>query len=301
MDELNLVRELRPEPELPSALALLPARSALLRAIAAERSAQPVATEQPAPVGDRRHWRSVVTGLGVAAAAASVLVLAPWHGPNGPTSVAAADPVVVLDQAARYATDQPFTAPRPDQFLYFAPGLWLSVDGTQDGGSPDDKIAGCKNGQRKILQANNPKLVGTTEPCMPDPAYLSDVPTTVPAMRGYLLRRDGGGDPAGLPNRLGKLVDDLFRAHLLSPAATAALFHTMTTLPGLRAVPDVVTMDGQHGIGITWDGGGGTATMVFDRSSHRYLGAVSTGIHGEKGGVLATAPVVVDRLGELPR
>jgi hypothetical protein len=299
MDELDLLRDLRPEHELPGTTALLPARSALLAVIAAEQAERAEQTDILAVPTKHLARRRALVGLAAAAAVATGLVIAPWHGAHGP--VAAADPVTVLNQAAQFAADQPFKAPRPDQFVYYLPDMWLSVDGTHDGRIGDEVDPGCKNGQRKVLNPNNPALIGTTEPCTPDPAYLADAPTTVPAMRAYLLKRDGGGDPGGLPNRLGKVIDDLFGAHLLSPAAKAVLFRTMTTLPGLRAVPDAVNGSGQHGIGVTWNGGGGTATLVFDRASHRYLGGVTTGVKGEKGSAPARQSAVVDRVGELPR
>jgi len=108
MDEMILLRELRPEP---ARTDLERVRSWLLTEIQAERP-------------HRRRRVGLMAGLALAAAVVATVVLVPWDRITGsaPTS-ASADPVVLLSDAAAYADSQPFVVPRPDQFVFVPPGV----------------------------------------------------------------------------------------------------------------------------------------------------------------------------------
>jgi hypothetical protein len=310
MDELTLVRDLRPDEPLPGDMALQPARAALLQAMAVEAAAgkprtgsraEIAATGRTARSTTRRPRRRVLGGLAVAAALAAVATVGPWHGMTGGGSSAVADPVTVLDEAARYAASQPFQVPRADQFLYLAPARWASVDGTHDGfyyDSAGRRIIepGCRNGRRLVL-GGQVQLQASTEACVPDPAYLADAPTTAQDMLDYLHRRVGGPEN---PNALAKSALDMLGQHYLRPAAASALFLALTQVPGLHAVADVVDVAGKHGIGLSWSTDGSSATLVFDASTHAYLGINTVGLRGEKGYGLRPPMAIVDRAGQLP-
>lgn len=229
------------------------------------------------------------------------MTLAPWDRLTGGGPTALADPVTVLEEAARYAASQPFQAPRADQFLYLAPAWWASVDGTHDGFYYDDAghrvlEPGCRNG-RKLVVGGNVQVVGRTQACVPDPAYLADAPTNAEDMLGYLRRQVGGPDN---PNGMAKAAFSMLDQHYLRPAAAAAVFQALTKIRGVHAVAEVATVAGKHGIGLTWGAGGGSATLVFDASTHRYLGINTVGLRGEKGYGLRPPMAIVDHAGQLP-
>jgi len=283
MDEMTLLLDARPEPVEPD---LSQTRARLLDAINAER--------QPR----RSRFAAAAIGLSLAAAVAAAVVLVPWDQVTGgkPTS-AAADPRMVLAEAAAYARQQPFTVPRPDQFVYLAPSLWLSVDGTHDGGDGHGNvIPGCRNGFSKVFGANDPSRNGTLQPCQVDPAYLPDLPTTGDGMVTYLQRR------AKNVNQLGGEIEDLLLFTWLSPQSKAALFEAAVHLPALTVVPDAEDFQGRHGIGVRWgDADSGYETLVFDRTTHAYVGCLSVGIHGERGTTEIAPSAIVDRVGQFPR
>lgn len=114
--------------------------------------------------------------------------------------------------------------------------MWVSVDGTHDGGTSDNgrpiKLnPGCKNGSVLIegnYQGKRP------QPCVPDAFYVPDLPTTGPEMAAYLTKRYG--KYAG-SNGIGSDAADLL-AKCLRPKARAAIFEALTHVPGLRLVDD---------------------------------------------------------------
>jgi hypothetical protein len=231
MNDLHLVRELRPDTPLPSRGDLAPARDRLLAAAMAERAGSSPAAALPArlpdvagphrgrgasPVRRRRPvWQWLTAGLATAAVAAAItgfVVLAPDQVGGTVQPASAAE---ILHNAATAALTAPDVVPRADQFiyrsfLYRSPGepvrqseSWMSVDGTHDGleiGKPDGQVEqipdpGCRNGRKAVVKG--PKVVaGVTEPCTPQPGYDAALPTDTASMLAY-LNSNRGPNPTG--------------------------------------------------------------------------------------------------------
>lgn len=287
MDDMRLLQRIGEEvpPATPEHLAS--ARARLLAAMAPTAPA-------PAPVRrtTRRSWRLVFGGLvaaGVAAAVTSVVVLAP-EGIGGDVPAAKADASQVLRNAAAASLRTPDIVPRSDQFIYRRTQsgqslheVWHSVDGTRDGmvrqttpagGTETIILPGCRNGRVAVIKGNK-ALPGRTEPCTPESAYRTDVPTDAAAMRTYLAERHSG--QSGSVNAVGKDVHVLAHSYL-RPQSRAALYEAAAVTPGLRAVENVSDGAGRPGIGITWDspGGRGQNVLVFDARTYAFLGTQGT-------------------------
>lgn len=291
MDEMTVLRASRPAVE-PPATTLALARAQLIEA------AETAAAGHRQLIGERRHAdrgrrRAVGTRLlasAAVAAAAITIAVAPWDQlGNRPTS---ADAATVLHRAADAVRALPFTAPRPDQFLYLvhADGrrAWLSMDGTHDGlstvlGGGSEVLPGCRDGSM-MVGGNYAGL--RPAPCSPDPAYLPALPTDGPAMLRYLTRRTGGrpGDAAAL-NSLGKGLRELLQVHYLSTASRAAVLDAAALIPGVRVQFDATDPDGRRGTEVSWTQNGDTTEFFFDPSTYLVLGE---------------SQAVVNRVGQLP-
>lgn len=264
---------------------------------------------QLTPGRPRRRRRLVFSGIavvGLAAAITGVVALGGLEqvGVAPPKANAAAE---VLHQAADAARAQPFTPPRPDQFLYTkvqesdgsVAEFWHSVDGTHDGlisqGGETRPTPGCKDGQ--MAGYNEYGEPAAPSPCVPLPAYLSDVPTDPAKMQAYL---EGLGGAPGI-NSLGKNIPYLAQDHYVSPEALAALFESLTSIPGLTVDENVTDGAGRPGIGVSWKVDGMdengqpaklTSTLVFDLTTHAFLGWAGSSALVEK--------EIVDAAGQRP-
>ncbi|MEO3930116.1 CU044_5270 family protein [Micromonosporaceae bacterium B7E4] len=305
MDDMRLLRQLGEEipPATPEQLAS--ARNRLVAAMT-DTSAAPTTTIRRST---RRSWRLALGGLaaaGVAAAVASVLVLAPDRL-GGDVPAARADATQVLRNAADAALRLPDVTPRPDQFIYrrsqsasSTHESWLSVDGTRDGlirvreASPaesfEDTVPGCRNGRAAVVKGGQ-VMPGRTEPCTPEPAYRPDMPTNAAAM-GVYLAEHRSGEP-GSVNAAGKDVL-YFAESYLRPESRAALYEAAAAVPGLRAVENATDGAGRSGIGIAWPPGSGSGEMVlvFHPETHAFLGVSGSG----SSAVLALT--IVDEVGQ---
>ena len=222
--------------------------------------------------------------MGVAAAITGVVVLAP-DKVGGRVPPANAEAAQVLHLAAAAALQVPDVEPRADQFVYvktLSAGrireAWLSVDGTRDGIAVDPSVGpeplpfpGCRNGRRAVVKGVRADPARTEE-CVPEPAYLSDLPTDVDHMLAYLRTNEGGEN--GDPITIAKGISDLLCDSYLRPAARAALFQAAAKLPGLTLVKDVTDGAGRHGTGIEWSRPqeGRWGMLVFD-DHYDYLGS----------------------------
>ncbi|MEE6257223.1 CU044_5270 family protein [Plantactinospora sonchi] len=286
MDEMRLLRRLGQEvpPATPEQLAA--PRDRLLAAMTAP-SAPPMTARRSA----RRGWRVVLGGVaaaGVAAAVASVVVLAP-DPIGGGVPAARADASQVLRHAAAAALRTPDVTPGPDQFIYSRSQegqatreSWLSVDGTRNGlvreGEGGDGmeavIPGCRNGRAAMVKGGR-VVPGRTEPCSPRPAYRPDLPVDATAMRAYLVEHASG--VPGSVNSIGKDVLQLAGGYL-RPQSRAALYEAAAAVPGLRAVENVRDGAGRSGIGIAWPStnGSGEIVLVFHPETYAFLGVSET-------------------------
>jgi hypothetical protein len=304
MDELRLVRDVRPDYPLREPAELTAAGDPLLAAIGAQRAGR------PGPHRSRRwRWAGGAAAL-VAAAAAGVVVLvlvtaapggrtgqppAPGGEATGPVRAAN-----VLHLAARAALREPAGVPRADQYVYTrtvmvgettARETWTSVDGTHDGlivqpESPKDPrtarllLPGCRKGRSAVTKGGQ-VVPGMSEPCTASPAYRGDLPTDADAMAAYLEKNccSGGHNLNAYTDAVEQVISEAYT----TPAQRAALFEAAARIPGLTAVRDVTDGAGRHGVGVTWKsdiGGGRTRTeaIVFDSNTYRLLGTDNTAV-----------------------
>ena len=276
MDDMILLREIRPEP---TTADLNRARTRLLTEIEAERP--------------HRHRRvGVVAGLALTAAVAASVVLVPWDRITGSTPTSAsADPVVLLSDAAAYAGSQPFVVPRPDQFVYVPPRGWISVDGQHDGSFNGILLPACIDGKARDEYPKDPAY--PFDDCILSPGYRADLPTTTDGMIDYLQ--------AG-PTFSLKGIASLLGTQWLRPESKAALFEAATRIPDLTVL-DRASVDGRTGIGLkAGTPVHGYTVLVFDRDTHAYLGSTTIGVDGTEGSsTVHGATAIVDRNGEYPR
>jgi hypothetical protein len=328
MNDMDLIRELRPGVPLPDAAELAPARSQLAAAIATEISAHPRSV--PARRSLRPSRRLALAGVAVTAVAAGVaaaLIVVPGHGGQpGTAPVAApgrsdqsgarpaATPTQLtghltaarfLETAARAVLRQPAAPPSPGQFVYSeteGPGgtskyqIWQSADGTKPG------IVVNAQGVMSLPSCSLAQAAATH--CATTAGYLPGLPTKPGAVLGYLTRIGLIEPTAGhkaipnwVANDLGKEVDSLLSNTYLRPAQRAALFRYMARTPGFTVAPHAVDALGRHGVGIAWTYQGGKAMIIFNPRTYAYLGdrtwaPASSHVSGYDGAALVKFAVV---------
>lgn len=294
MDEIQLLRRMVAETDLPEPETLAPVRERLLAAARAENR----------PRTRRRGRRLTIAGVvGLAAAIAAVVVLTPFGGP-APTAEAAE----VLRRAADVVRGLQETAPRADQFVYtkteHPDGVreaWQSVDGTGDGmirNDPSEEPAwlmGCRNGKKQLTKGGRP-MPGRFEDCTPQPAYRPDMPTDVAAMLVFLNRNglDDLDDSSANDRPVnGDDVAYLLTESYLSPQSRAALFEALALVPDLTLEQDEKDAAGRRGVKISWpdigDHRGGD--LILDAETYTVLGSEDTAV---------LARGVVDQVGQRP-
>ncbi|WP_181774380.1 CU044_5270 family protein [Amycolatopsis pittospori] len=303
MDELKLISERTGSVQLAETAALAAARARLMTEIATAEA------ENVVPLQKRRRWAWTGAGVvGLAAAITAVVALAPVEQVGLEPPAAAADPVVVLRNAAAAALKTPDVPPRPGQFVYTKTKQpdgeresWLSADGTRDGmikmaDGSSFPVPGCRNGRAQVYKGEEP-VKGVTEPCTPRPVHRADLPTDADAMFAY-LNADRSGQKGDF-NAMGKDVLALANESFLSPEVRAALYGAAAKVPGLRAVEHAEDAAGRPGVGITWPLGphadlkvAKPVVIVFSADTFSYLGTNSTAV---------TASGVVDAVGQRPR
>ncbi|MEV4758887.1 CU044_5270 family protein [Micromonospora sp. NPDC049559] len=287
MDEMRLIEELSREAPPPSGDGLARARDRLVAAMA-ERPATWVRAVRPAR--RRSAWRSAWTGLAAVATAViavAVYVLAPDQV-GGRVPAANAEAARVLNQAAAAALRVPDVEPRPDQFVYTRSQSggqlrqdWRSVDGTRDGlalvqeGGRSERIPlpGCRDGRRVAVKGDRVDPA-RTEPCVPEPAYLRDLPADARGVRDYLLAHSNN---PGDVNSLGKDILEISLSYL-RPNVRAALFAAAAEIPGLTVVEHATDGGGRRGIGIGWSYEGRSGQLVFDADTHVFLGTPESAV-----------------------
>jgi hypothetical protein len=297
-----------------------------------------VLTEALRPQPTLRRWLGLRTSVRVAlagglAAVLTAAVLLLQVVPIGNRAPAAqAQAAEILQAAAAQASHQADLPVRPEQFIRVesiatvrevgqATGessveqmnrmVWLSADGTHDGmiretarsggRSRDIVLPGCVNGA--VTQSKGG--VTATSPCTPTPGFVADLPTDADTMLAYLYR---GADDTKNPRdqEAFSAGADLIREAYLRPAALSALFAALARIPGVAIVGDITDEAGRRGVAISLTEVQGTRSeLIFDRSSHAYLGTrtvmASAGDGLNAGDVLYSAAVlsvgVVDRVG----
>ena len=338
MDEITLVTAIAPPaPELPTSVRDA-ARATLLAEIATERvkGTTPGRATGPrrraAAQRSRRLARWGIAGAGLAAAAASAAIMLPSvlagspgrPAPEGP-GAGGHQPMTaraVLLRAAQATAAIPDLHPRADQFIYtdsvtrymthrlFVTRAWLSVDGWHGGlilqrwasgkrwyhgfGLPDCLTLPHSNWNYK---AN----------CPLPPAYVTNLPRTVKAMKRYLLGyyAHGKGSPPAA-DAIGTVTG--FYQFLVPHRASALMFRALSQIKGIRVIDHATTLAGDKGIAVAaYDPSRGTLDeLIFDPKTYLYIGDSQIALNSTympKGTVNGNAVLqiaVVDKAGQLP-
>ncbi|MGI5491648.1 CU044_5270 family protein [Microtetraspora malaysiensis] len=306
-DEIEMVRQARPEAAPYSREARLAARRALT-----------------GPAARRRRPYGIVLAGALAVAAASVVAvgtLVPGTGDAGPGSVSTASaggpaavtlPKIakmsaeeVLGRAADAVTD---LHPRDDQFIKvtsetmygaFHVGLdpqsgdqvdenrylyrtkraiWLSADGTRDGALKIESLAPRAYPGWPLPKEAKEEKPGTGWNKLPtcgrvsDTAYtsLKKLPEDAEGMRAYLYSREHGDRPADAA--AWTAVGDLLRETYMPAAQRAALFKAAATIPGVTVTEDAEDAAGRKGIGVGRESVGVREDIVFHPETYELLG-----------------------------
>ena len=337
MDEITLVTAIAPPaPGLPGAVRDA-ARATLVAEIATERQAGTIPGRATAPRSrrlataprSRRLVRWGIAGAALLAAAASAAIMLP--GVLGGRPPSPAPPVrppdtaaAVLLRAARATAAIPDLHPRADQFIYtqsvsryvtqhnrlFVTRAWLTVDGWHGGlilqrwasgtrwyhgfGQPDCRTLPHSNWNYK---AN----------CPLPPAYVTNLPRTVKAMKRYLLGyyAHGKGSPPAA-DAIGTVTG--FYQFLVPHRASALMFRALSQIKGIRVIDHATTLAGDKGIAVAaYDPSRGTLDeLIFDPKTYLYIGDSQIALNstymprGTVNGNAVLQIAVVDKAGQLP-
>jgi len=337
MDEITLVTAIAPPAPGLSAAVRDAARATLLAEIATERETGTIPGRATVPRPRRRSARPRsrrlvrwgIAGVALAAAAACVAVMLPsvLGGLPSPPSRSMRPPATaaaVLLRAARAMAAIPDLHPRADQFVYtqsvsryvtqhnrlFVTRAWLTVDGWHGGlilqrwasgtrwyhgfGQPDCRTLPHSNWNYK---AN----------CPLPPAYVTNLPRTVKAMKRYLLGSyaHGKGSPPAA-DAIGTVTG--FYQFLVPHRASALMFRALSQIKGIRVIDHATTLAGDKGIAVAaYDPSRGTLDeLIFDPKTYLYIGDSQIALNSTympKGTVNGNAVLqiaVVDKAGQLP-
>jgi hypothetical protein len=344
MDEITLVTAIAPPaPGLPAGVRDA-ARATLLAEIAAEREAGTVAgraavpgsRRQPAVPRSRRLVRWGIAGAALAAAAVTAAVMlpgvlagppsAPARGghPTAPSAQRGHPPATaaaVLLRAARATAAIPDLHPRPDQFIYtdsvsryvtqhnrlFVTRAWLSADGWHGGLTLQRWASG------KRWYDTFPMYDCLTLPhsnwyykanCPAPPAYVTNLPRTVKAMKRYLAPSSDTVPPG--VNAM-QSITGLYQS-LVPHRAAALMFRALSQIEGIKVIDQATTLAGRKGIGVAayYPAHGTRYELIFDPKTYLYIGDSEIALNSTympKGTVNGNAVLqiaVVNKAGQLP-
>jgi hypothetical protein len=201
---------------------------------------------------------------------------------------------------------------------------WLSVDGTKDdfarylpwrsSPAPVEQpvpSGGCRDG-REVIDPGKPDV---TKACTPKPSVRADLPTDAEAMLRYLYRPgDDGAGPGYSPDQKAfDRANNIIEQTLSAPAVQAAVFRAVAQVPGVTVSPGTVDAAGRRGIAVGRTGGSFRFELIFDATTHKYLGSNAAVLDLAKffiiRGMKPTDPssqtailrvAIVDRAGQLP-
>jgi hypothetical protein len=157
--------------------------------------------------------------------------------------------------------------------------LWWSVDGSRDGRlrtRPADSPDATWTDRRLPHGRGCTAQAGAAGDCLPGPAHLPGLPTDPDAMFRYL--HTPAEDDAVWAGQLDEDGQALGRAlHAIevsqpTPTVQAAAFEALSRIPGMVAVPEATDITGRRGVGVRRTDGSSQVELVFDRTTHEYLG-----------------------------
>jgi hypothetical protein len=337
MDEITLVTAIAPPaPGLPASVRDA-ARATLLAEITAEREAANIPGRATVP-GSRRRTavprsrplvRWGIAGAALSAAAASAAIMLPSVLAGSPSAPAPRVPrpataTAVLLRAARATAAIPDIHPRPDQFVYtesvsryvtqrnrlFVTRAWLSADGWH-GGLILQRWASGKRWYHGFGQPDCLTLPHSNwnykANCPLPPAYVTNLPRTVKAMKRYLLGYYATGQ--GPPPAAGAIMTvTQFYQFLVPHRSSALMFRALSQTKGIRVIDHATTLAGRNGIAVAaYDPAHGTLDeLIFNPKTYLYIGDSQIALNGTympKGTVNGNAVrqiAVVEKAGQLP-
>lgn len=256
---------------------------------------------------------AAVVGLGV------VAVDSAHHGTSGTAAAGvAADQqkaTQLLDRIALAAASRPAVTARDGQYIY-TKSRGSAAELGVDFSSPEelakhkglftpkayngavqqeqwDSVDGKRDGLRKGVALADPSKKMTMD--MKGAGYLTfqqlqALPTDPDALLKKLSGDAKGVKPARrtevVVENLGAIIDDA----TLLPDLSAAIYHAMAELPGVRVVDHVKDAAGREGVGLTFKGAPKGYAWVFDPADLVYLGTTDAALMGV--GVTDTTGVV---------
>ncbi len=268
-----------------------------------------------------------IAGAALSAAAASAAIVLPSVLAGPPSSPARrghppATAAAVLLRAAQATAAIPDLHPRADQFVYtesvsryvtqhnrlFVTRAWLSVDGWH-GGLTLQRWASGKRWYHGLRMYDCRTLPHSNwyykANCPTPPAYVTNLPRTVKAMKRYLL----GYGATGRGQAAGAIMGvTQFYQFLVPHRASALMFRALSQIKGIRVIGHATTLAGRRGIAVAaYDPSRGTLDeLIFDPKTYLYIGDTEIAVHANhmpKGTVNGNAVLqiaVVDKPGQLP-
>ncbi|MEU7854059.1 CU044_5270 family protein [Nonomuraea sp. NPDC049141] len=281
--DLDALRRTWPEPAPPSHDTYSAARAALL---------QEVTAAVPRRARRFRLPRSGGRVLAVGALAVAITMVAVVVGNPGGVDVPrpivpglampAANAQVLLHKAAAVARDRPFTAPRPDQWIYMETRL-QGVDNAAPGEvqTPETPLkttvdrAWTRADGKVLVTFEGGKMVRSpTGGGMPPTSFakVAALPTDPDALLAWLYGNMGDhGEKRDVIAY--RLLGSLLNNNLVPPAQEAAVYQAMAKIPGVTVNPDAVDVAGRPAlaVGAIEDGWVGHE-ILLDRTTYTYLG-----------------------------
>ncbi|MGI5170842.1 CU044_5270 family protein [Spirillospora sp. CA-253888] len=245
---------------------------------AAWRAALLTEMSSPRRVPVRRLAFGGLAATALAGGVTAALVAVPDTGRDGgrgtgDVQVVPMSATQVLDRAAEAAGR--VAEPRPGQYVhtetesragYFRGGVirdqtWYSVNGTRIGLKieGDERFWVCEAVKR-------PDPAKAPADCKNQPFYRRDLPSDAKAMRGWLYEH-GSGRYVPSDVRAYLQAEQVLRLSRLTPAAQAAMYKAIGTIPGVK----VVRTTGKHiAVGQTWLGL--RNELLFEPRTFRLIG-----------------------------
>ncbi|SNR36783.1 CU044_5270 family protein [Actinomadura mexicana] len=198
----------------------------------------------------RTTFRLVAAGGIAGALIAGTVVATGGGGPRRPAPVAASEAQQVLNVAATFVLKQPFTAPRPGQWVYTetryrrsgVPGRGQVIEPGSPLKTTVDREWVRADGKRLALYDNGKLVTSATGGGTPpiDYATVAKLPTDPDGMLAWARGQKTPADPnGGAFQLLGSL---LLNNGVLPPAQTAAAYRAMAKIPGVTV--NRTAMDG---------------------------------------------------------